>query len=80
MFGILEPCVLPWAFPAICAHRVMSKPDGEIIEKHCLVFNFCTLNRHTKNDAYPMPDCDRNLAHLKEANYFACLDVNYGFW
>ena len=78
--GILEPCVLPWAFPAICSHRVMSKPDGEIIDKHRLVFDFRTLNRHTENVAYPMPGCDGTLVCLKGANYYACLDVKSGFW
>ena len=78
--GILEPCVLPWAFPAICAHRVMSKPDGEISDKRRLVFDFRALNRCTENDAYPMLDCDGTLAYLKGANYYVCLDVKSGFW
>ena len=78
--GILEPCVSPWAFPAICAHRVMTKPDGEIIDKRRLVFDFRALNRCTEGDAYPMPDCDGTLARLKGANYYACLDVKSGFW
>ena len=78
--GILELCVFPWMFPVICAHRVMSKPDGEITDKHRLVFDFPALNWHTENDVYPMPDCDGTLACLKGANYYACLDVKSGFW
>ena len=44
----------------------------------CLIF--CALNHRTEGDAYPMPDCDGTLAHLKGANYYVCLDVKSGFW
>ena len=58
----------------------MSKPDREIIDKRHLGFEFHVLNRHTKNDAYPMLDCDGTLVRLKGANYYACLDMKSGFW
>ena len=60
--------------------RVTTKLDGKIIDKCWLVFDFRAVNCCTEGDAYPMLDCNRNLACLKGANYFACLDVKSGFW
>ena len=80
MFGHLGAMCFAVGIPSNLRSQVMSKPDGEIIDKHRLVFNFCMLNRHTENDAYPMPDCDGTLVCLKGAHYYACLDVKSGFW
>ena len=73
--GIAEPCRSPWALPALCVHRIV---DGKDKRRMCV--DFRALNEKTISDAFPMPDCDSLLARLKNAQYYATLDLKSGFW
>ena len=72
---VVRDTISPWGFPSIVVHRVVDGTD-----KRRLVVDFRPLNSRTRNDAFPMPDCDWVLGLLQRANYYSKLDLKSGFW
>jgi len=70
--GVIEPSIPSWASP-VCLVR---KKDG--------TFRFCVdyrrVNAVSKKDAYPVPDIQDALDHLRGAKYFATFDHLSGYW
>ena len=70
--GVIEPSDSPWASP-VCLVR---KKDG--------TFRFCVdyrrVNAVSRRDAFPIPDIDDALDHLRGAKYFATVDLLSGYW
>jgi len=69
---VIEPSMSSWASP-ICLVR---KKDN--------TFRFCIdyrrVNAVSKKDAYPIPDIQDALDHLRGAKYFATFDLLSGYW
>ena len=70
--GVIEPSNSSLASP-VCLVR---KKDG--------TFRFCVdyrrVNAVSKKDAYPMPDIQDAVDHLRGAKYFAAFDLFSGYW
>ena len=70
--GVIEPSMSSWVFP-VCLVR---KKDN--------MFTFCIdyrwVNAVSKKDAYPIPDIQDALDHLRGAKYFATFDLLSGYW
>jgi len=70
--GVIEPSMSSWASP-VCLVR---KKDNS--------FRFCIdyrrVNAVSKKDAYPIPDIQDTLDHLRGAKYFATFDLLSGYW
>ncbi len=69
--GIIEPSDSPWCNPI----RPVLKPDGSL--RFCL--DLRRLNTVTKKDAYPLLRIDDILESLKDAKYFALIDLAAGY-
>jgi len=69
---IIEPSTSPWASPVCLA----KKPDG--------CYRFCVdyrrVNAVSRKDAYPIPDIQDAFDSLREAKYFATIDLPSGYW
>jgi hypothetical protein len=52
------------------------KADGSL--RRCI--DYRGLNEVTRKDAYPLPRVDDTLDEIKDANYYAHLDLASGFW
>jgi len=64
--------VLPWASP-VC---LVKKKEG--------TYRFCVdyrrVNSVSKKDAFPIPDIQDRIDHLRGAKYFATFDLLSGYW
>eukprot|EP00917_Polyrhabdina_sp_WS-2016_P017942 GHVP01038802.1.p1 GENE.GHVP01038802.1~~GHVP01038802.1.p1 ORF type:complete len:117 (+),score=15.47 GHVP01038802.1:990-1340(+) len=49
-------------------------------QKWSMVTDFCKMNELCQNDVYPLPLIWDLIRELRHAKYFACLDLNWGFW
>ena len=70
--GIIEPSDSPWSAPLLLA----PKKDGAL--RVCV--DYCTLNRVTKKNAYPLPCIDDCYQYLVGAKFFTTLDLRSGYW
>jgi len=70
--GVIEPSMSSWASP-VC-----------LVQKKDNTFRFCIDYRRvkavSKKDAYPVPDIQDALDHLRGAKYFATFDLLSGYW
>jgi len=70
--GVIEPSNSSWASP-VC---LVKKKDG--------TFRFCIdyrrVNAVSKKDTYPIPDIQDALDNLRDARYFATIDLLSGYW
>ena len=70
--GVIEPSNSSWASP-VC---LVKKKDG--------TYRFCVdyrrVNAVSKKDAFPVPDIQDALDHLRGAKYFATFDLLSGYW
>jgi len=70
--GVTELSDSPWASP-VC---LVKKKDG--------TFRFCVdyrgVNAVSKRDAFPIPDINDALDHLRGSRYFAKIDLFSGYW
>ena len=70
--GVIEPSTSPWASP-VC---LVKKKDG--------TYRFCVdyrkVNAVSKRDAFPVPDIQDALDHLRDSKYFATFDLLSGYW
>lgn len=70
--GVIEPSTSEWRSPVI----LVPKPDGS--RSFCIDFQM--VNLISRFDAYPMPQVDELLEHLREAQYISTLDLTKGYW
>ena len=70
--GVIQPSSSPWASP-VC---LVKKKDGS--------YRFCVdyrrVNTVSRRDAFPIPDIQDALDHLRGAKYFATFDLLSGYW
>jgi len=70
--GVIEPSMSSWASPI------------SLVRKKDNTFRFCIdyrrVNAVSKKDAYPIPDIQDALDHLRGAKYFATFDLLSGYW
>jgi len=70
--GVIEPSNSPWASP-VC---LVKKKEG--------TYRFCVdyrrVNAVSRKDAFPIPDVNDALDHLRGARYFATFDLLSGYW
>jgi len=70
--GVIEPSMSSWASP-VC-----------LVRKKNNTFRFCIdyrrVNAISKKDAYPIPDIQDALDHLRASKYFATFDMLSGYW
>ena len=72
----IEPSDSPFNSP-ICV--VPKKLDASGRRKWRLIIDFRKLNEKTAKDAYPLPNIENILDHLRKSKFFFTLDLNSGF-
>ena len=70
--GVIEPSMSSWASP-VC---LVQKKDNT--SRFCI--DYRRVNAVSKKDAYPIPDIQDALDHLRGAKYFATCDLLSGYW
>jgi len=70
--GVIEPSISEWASP-VC---LVKKSDGTY--KFCI--DYRRVNAVSLKDAFPIPDIQNALDSLREARWFATLDLLSGYW
>src|SRR5258706_6087671 len=69
--GFIHPSKSPWGSPVL----FIKKKDGSL----CLCIDFCTLNRVTEKDRYPLPLIPDLLNSLGPARIYSKIDLKHAY-
>ena len=70
--GIIRRSYSPYSAPVV----PVRKPDGTLR----LCIDYRALNKHTKNDAFPLPNLIDAVYNMAGANYFSTIDLVKGYY
>ncbi|XP_059582206.1 uncharacterized protein LOC132243291 [Alligator mississippiensis] len=70
--GVVRPSRSPWRSPLV----PIRKPDGSLR----LCVDYRRLNALATFDAFPMPQVDKLIERIGEAQYISTLDLAKGYW
>jgi len=75
--GIIQPSQSPMTSPLVCIRK---RPDKDGNRGVRLAADYRYVNRHTRNDAYPIPDLASIFRRVGKANFISVADCKAGYW